>query len=118
MTRLMRAYWEWNAWVPSRQAAVMARIIVLTVQRIVWRYTGLPDELARRCRDATTPEEAARAALDVRNAYVSSAVRSLDLEDYIDASNWIAKAALRTGGVAPGEIVDLWIEAAEVGCAA
>lgn len=115
MTRLMRAYWHWSEWTPERQAAVMERLIVLTVQRIISRYTGLPDELAYQCRDAITPEEAASAAWAVRNGYVSFAVKSLGVGDCVGASSWIARAALRTEGVAPIEIVDLWTEAAEVG---
>lgn len=114
MTRLMRAYWHWSEWTPERQAAVIERLIVLTVQRIISQFVGAPENVMRQCRDATTSKAAADAAWCVRNAYVSQAVVLLNIGQYIDASTFIAKAALRRHDAPPVEIVDLWIEAAEV----
>lgn len=113
MTRLMRAYWHWSEWTPERQTAVIERLIVLTVQRIVSRPTKLPEEIAYQCRDAITPEEAASAVSKAKIWHIDYAHQYLESGRYIDATRTIAHAAVWTDGADPHAIIDVWIDAVE-----
>lgn len=114
MTRLMRAYWHWSEWTPERQEAVVARMIVLTVQRIVSLPTRLPKEIAEKCRGATTLKEAESAAYEAGNRRVAYAYQYLCGGQHIDATRSLAKAAAWIDRVYPHVTIDVWIEAAEV----
>ena len=62
MLPVLVAYDGCRRWPPKRQAAVAARLAVLTVRRLVAELPGLPPEIARRCRAAETVVEARGAA--------------------------------------------------------
>ena len=89
---VLQAYWEWRTWSLARQQTVLARIIVLTINRLIADLPGLPNYVACACREARTLYEAEQAA----------------------------EAAGRAAGWAAGRVVLqqaclLWIEAAQEG---
>ncbi|MDE3097514.1 MAG: hypothetical protein KGK07_16125, partial [Chloroflexota bacterium] len=43
LTRVMRAYWNWQDWSDARQQTVAARLALLTVQRLVSSLPGISD---------------------------------------------------------------------------
>ena len=100
---VLRAYWDWSAWGAARQRAVMGRVAILTVQRLVAELPGLPADFAQPCRDATTLK-AARAAASLAARAASAA--SLAARAASAASEASEAAVLRTACA-------LWIEAAK-----
>ena len=80
---VLRAYWDWSAWGAARQRAVMGRVAILTVQRLVAELPGLPADFAQPCRDVTTLRAASWAASEAAMAVSLSA----------SEANWADSAA-------------------------
>ena len=81
---VLRAYWEWSIVPVARQHQIMARLILLTVQRIIAELPGLPEVTRAACRQARTLD-AATAATAAADATVASSVA--------DAARAAARAA-------------------------
>ncbi len=66
--RVLEVYWDWAEWPAERQRAVLSRVAVLTVNRLVAALPGLPDSCRRACQEARTLREAEEAAHAARSA--------------------------------------------------
>ena len=112
---VLRAYWHWSEWSTERQRQIIERVIILTVQRIIAELSGLPAEVAQRCREATTRAAALAAALAAARAAAEGAAWEAER-----AAAWAAaRAAARAAeGAAADSVLEvacaLWIEALEV----
>ena len=104
MLRLMAALSDWRVWPASRKRAFTDRVIIRTVNRIISGIPYLPEDLRKRCRDATSTVEAMRAA-------------GVTLMDSPARLEWIVGATTSAARAGKAEAVlltavDIWIEAA------
>ena len=68
MVPVLVAYWDWAAWTPARQQAVMAQVVIETVRQLIAQLPELPEAVRDQCRAARTLPQAVRAAAAVRAA--------------------------------------------------
>jgi hypothetical protein len=73
MIPLVAAYSGWATWTRTRRQAVMTRVVILTIQRIVSALPGLSPEVATACRAAKTLSAAAAAAAAAAGAAAGAA---------------------------------------------
>ena len=120
---VLRAYWDWSAWGAARQRAVMGRVAILTVQRLVAELPGLPADFAQPCRDATTLKAASLAAMAAARAAseaaraASEAARAASLADSAAslaarAASWAASLAASLAAMAAARAASLAARAA------
>ena len=105
---VMAAYWDWGTWSPATQTAVVARVAVLTVNRLIAALPGLSDAVSAQCRSARTlaaAADAARAAVAAAEAWLDGVlaakaaygVATLLEERAASVAVWPASAAEAAG---------------------
>ena len=90
---VMAAYWDWGTWSLATQTAVVARVAVLTVNRLIAALPGLSDAVSAQCRSARTLLEARAAAVSAASAAEEARMMAAKAADWA-AADW-ARAAAR-----------------------
>ena len=102
LIRLHMAYDGWAEWGDERRLAVVSRITIETVRRIIAELPGMPNCVRQQCRDVSDLKSAAAAAYVADAAMADAAMARADAAadaaanaaaNAADAAAWADKAA-------------------------
>ncbi len=85
---VLAAYSGWGEWSEERRVAVMSRVVIFTVNRLVAELPGLPVDVADKCRNADTLDaasDAANAASDAASEVASAKLYPVICRVWLDA---------------------------------
>ena len=107
MVPVLVAYWDWAAWTPARQQAVMAQVVIETVRQLIAQLPELPAAVRIQCQTATTLPQARGAAQAAEAAAAAlravAAVAAVKAERAARASRAAAEAAMAAWAAARAE---------------